>query len=204
MLRAGGLPLLTDGVRAADEDNPEGYFEYEAVKRTCQDAGWLASAGGRAVKMVHLLLLDLPGGYRYRVILMRRAIEEVLASQQAMLARSGRVGAGLPAERLAAAYTQQIEVVLQALHTRAGFQVLEVQHRKCLEAPERAAGAVNDLLGGGFDTAGMAAAVRPGLHRQRRAVWLSGVTTGSPPIPQRGGAGRRPIADRDGVGSTRR
>ena len=32
MLAAGGLPPLTDGVRTADESNPEGYFELEAVK----------------------------------------------------------------------------------------------------------------------------------------------------------------------------
>ena len=38
MLAAGGMELLTDQVRRADEDNPRGYFELEAVKRTRQDA----------------------------------------------------------------------------------------------------------------------------------------------------------------------
>ena len=32
MLQAGGMPLVVDGVRAADEDNPVGYFEVERVK----------------------------------------------------------------------------------------------------------------------------------------------------------------------------
>ena len=31
-LDAGGLDLVTDNVRTADEDNPKGYFEYERVK----------------------------------------------------------------------------------------------------------------------------------------------------------------------------
>ena len=31
MLGGGGMPLLTDGVRLADEDNPRGYFEFDPV-----------------------------------------------------------------------------------------------------------------------------------------------------------------------------
>jgi hypothetical protein len=29
MLEAGGVPIMTDGVREADRDNPKGYFEVE-------------------------------------------------------------------------------------------------------------------------------------------------------------------------------
>lgn len=32
MLQAGGVPLLTDGERTPDEDNPEGYLEWEPIK----------------------------------------------------------------------------------------------------------------------------------------------------------------------------
>ena len=32
MLDAGGLPLVTDSLRVADEDNPKGYYEFERVK----------------------------------------------------------------------------------------------------------------------------------------------------------------------------
>ena len=37
MLESGGMPVLTDLIRTADDDNPNGYFEFEAVKRTKQD-----------------------------------------------------------------------------------------------------------------------------------------------------------------------
>ena len=57
MLDRGGLDVLADGVRVADEDNPRGYYEFEPVKRTKQDDSWLTQAAGKAVKMVHLLLL---------------------------------------------------------------------------------------------------------------------------------------------------
>jgi len=92
MLGAGGLAVLTDGKRGADADNPRGYYEYEAVKSLGQDASWLASAGGKAVKIVSALLIHLPDGFDYRVIFMRRPIAEVLASQRAMLDRLGHAG----------------------------------------------------------------------------------------------------------------
>ena len=101
MLAAGGVELLIDQIRRADADNPRGYFELEAVKRTRQDASWLDDAAGKAVKVIHLLLRDLPDDREYRVVMMSRDLDEVLASQQAMLARSGKKGANLPPERLA-------------------------------------------------------------------------------------------------------
>src|ERR1019366_601197 len=33
MLDAGGLPVLSDGERKADTDNPKGYFELERIKQ---------------------------------------------------------------------------------------------------------------------------------------------------------------------------
>jgi len=36
-LEAGGMPVLTDGIRKNDEDNPKGYYEFEPVKKTTTD-----------------------------------------------------------------------------------------------------------------------------------------------------------------------
>ena len=95
MLRAGGIPALTDEVRAADEDNPRGYLEFERVKRIKQDTAWLDEAAGKVVKMVHLLLYDLPPDRPYRIVFMRRDLDEVLASQRKMLDRQGKQGAAI-------------------------------------------------------------------------------------------------------------
>ncbi len=108
MLEAGGVPALTDHVRARDDDNPRGYFELEAVKRTKRDSAWLAASAGRAVKMVHLLLYDLPAERAYRVIFMRRNLEEVVRSQGRMLKRRGTRGAELSDEQLIMAYEDQL------------------------------------------------------------------------------------------------
>src|ERR1022692_2693155 len=77
MLAAGGMPVLAGELRAPDEDNPRGYFEFEPVKRTKRDPAWLREAPGKAVKVVYLLLRDLPAGYDYRVIVMRRDLNDV-------------------------------------------------------------------------------------------------------------------------------
>ena len=92
VIEAGGIPALTDNPRARDEDNPQGYYEFEPVKQTRDDPSWVPGARGKVVKMVYRLLYDLPGDQDYRVIFMRRNIDEVLTSQKKMLQRSGKPG----------------------------------------------------------------------------------------------------------------
>jgi len=41
ILEAGGIPVLADHIRSADIDNPNGYYEFEPVKSTDEDASWL-------------------------------------------------------------------------------------------------------------------------------------------------------------------
>jgi hypothetical protein len=168
MLAAGGLPLLTDDVRVADEDNPRGYYELESVKNTRRDACWLDQARGRATKIVHLLLWDLPTNRSYRVILMRRRMQEVLASQAAMLARRGQPGASLAADELGRVMDRQLNQVVSYLQSQPCFSLLEVHYDQVVRFAEREAEAVNRFLGGRLDTCRMAAAVDPLLYRQQR------------------------------------
>jgi len=167
MLSAGGLPILSDGIRAPDDDNPRGYYEFEPVKKTRQDTSWLRLAAGKAVKMVHLLLRDLPPSHEYRVILLNRDLDEVLASQRTMLERSGKKGADLPPERLAAVFRQQLTQLDSWLAQQPNFRVLKVSHRECIQNPASVASAVNQFLDGGLDETAMAAVIDPELYRQR-------------------------------------
>lgn len=167
MLGAGGMPLLSDGCRAPDEDNPRGYFEFEPVKRTADDAGWVAGAVGKAVKVVHLLLPNLPTGYNYRVLFVHRDLSEVLASQQRMLDRTGRRGADLPPARLAEVFEGQVRRALDWLARQPHFTLLSIQHREVIEGPAAQAKRVNAFLGGTLDEVAMAAAVDPRLQRNR-------------------------------------
>jgi tetratricopeptide (TPR) repeat protein len=69
MLAAGNVSVLSDELRAADEDNPRGYLEFEPVKNLLKDSRWLMDARGRAIKIVAPLLAALPPGLACRVIL---------------------------------------------------------------------------------------------------------------------------------------
>ncbi len=173
-LAAGGLPPLTDAQRAADVSNPRGYLELEAVKRLKTDRAWLPQARGKAVKIIHLLLPELAAadaGLReeYRVVMMRRPVEEVVASQRAMLARQGKPAAAVPDAQLGKLFIDQLERVERLLAGRPEFQVCTVQYPMLVADPAAELARVNAFLGGGLDEAAMARAVDPTLYREKRA-----------------------------------
>jgi hypothetical protein len=168
MLEAGGMPLITDGQRAADQHNPRGYFELEAVKHTRTDHSWLAGAEGKAVKVVHLLLPHLPVDREYRVLFMERDLAEIIASQRAMLQQQGRPAANLPDSKLAELFGNQLSQVRQWLAQNPNFRVLRLEHREVIEMPLTAAQQIAAFLDGGLDPQRMAAVVEPTLYRQRR------------------------------------
>ena len=167
MLKAGGLDTLIDEARVPDDDNPRGYFEFEPTKKTRRDTSWVDLAGGKVVKLVHLLLLDLPADRSYRVIMMRRQMSEVLISQEKMLTRQGKKGASLSSDKLAAVFHQQMEDVLIHLREQSCFEFLEIQYADVVADAAEQADAINTFLGGMLDTAAMAAAVDPNLYRNR-------------------------------------
>mgnify|MGYP001814252456 FL=1 len=102
MLEAGGIPPMTDNIRTADDDNPKGYYEYERVKKMPDgDVAWVKDAQGKAVKVIAALLEYLPDDYIYKVLFMRRSMDEILASQKQMLIRSGKPTDEISDEKLA-------------------------------------------------------------------------------------------------------
>lgn len=170
MLQAGGMPLLTDGQREPDENNPRGYFEHEGVKHSRNDLSWLVPANGKAVKVIHLLLQHLPVDRPYRVIFMMRNLGEVIASQRAMLQQQGRPFAPLTDEALAGIFEKQLAIVRQWLAIRPNFSVWYVNHREVVNDPVMAAVQLNEFLGGHLDVVKMAATVTPALYRQRKSA----------------------------------
>jgi hypothetical protein len=167
MLEAGGVAPFADFRRVADEDNPKGYYELEAIKQLKKEPDVLKDAPGKALKAIHMLLSDLPGCYQYKIVFMRRELEEVVASQRKMLERSGKKGASLPDAALIKIFQGQLDKVDDWLKTQANIHVLDVPHRSLIQTPGPIAEAVNSFLGGGLDTEAMAAVVDPTLYRNR-------------------------------------
>ena len=168
MISDGGIAPLIDNIRKADADNPEGYYEFEPVKQTKKDASWLGQAGGKVVKMVYRLLYDLPGGYQYRVIFMRRKLEEVIKSQEVMLERKGKAGGDMSDEKLIGLFRDEINKCLTWLRGNPAFAFIEVDYNEMVSSPGPLVARLNEFLGGSLDTAKMNAVVDPKLYRQRK------------------------------------
>jgi Sulfotransferase domain len=167
MLEAGGMPTLTDNVRQADADNPNGYYEFEPVKQLSRDTSWLVDAYGKAVKMVYLLLYDLPKNHEYRVIFMRRKLAEVIASQEAMLRRQGKKGDAPDGTQLARLFHNHLQKLDAWIQNQENFSVLYVSYNDILNSPERIVMDIDLFLGHRLDTQAMAKILDPSLYRQR-------------------------------------
>lgn len=170
MLAAGGMPVLADDARAADADNPRGYFELERVKGLADDTDrrWLREARGKAVKVISHLLKELPPENFYQVVFALRDLGEVVRSQNTMLARRGEPNPVDDAKALEL-YRRHLVNVKLLLRTRPNFAVLEVPYAEAVADPAGVAARIARFLGGGLDAARMAAAVDPALYRNRSA-----------------------------------
>ena len=166
MLGQGGLPLFSDAARQADENNPRGYFEHEAVKRLHRDASWLAQAEGKAVKIVSQLLRALPARHTYKVVFILRELKEVIRSQQRMLARQGKPPSRPPAA-LRRAYQRNLLQVMRWAEVQHHVEMLYVNHHDVLQRPYEEAQKICHFLGQICDPAAMAAAVDRALYRER-------------------------------------
>lgn len=165
MLQAGGVPLFTDALRSADESNPRGYFEYEPVKRLSADAPWLPATAGQAVKIVIPLVRRLPPDFPCDVLLLERALPEILASQAAMLSLRGVPP--VDPKILAPAFERELKLTRETLAALPSCRVLTLQHRELLARPGKISRQIADFLRLPLKLKDMAATVDPALHRQR-------------------------------------
>ena len=169
MLEAGGIPPLTDAVRTADVDNPQGYYEFERVKKLDKgDTAWLPAARGKAVKVISMLLKHLPPDYAYRVIFMRRHLDEVLASQRQMLAHRNETGSQTSEAELARMFELHLQQVSGWLADQPNFAVIEIDYNNLLADPAEQVGLVSRLLGDQLDQEAMLGVIDPALYRKRR------------------------------------
>lgn len=167
-LEAGGLPVLTDALRVADEDNPKGYYEVERVKQLDKgDTAWMADAQGKVIKVISALLEHLPAAYSYRVIFMQRALPEVLASQKKMLERRGEPTDRVSDEELTRLFTKHVQKVETWLRAQPNFQALTVDYNRMLADPQPWVRQINQFLEGRLDEARMIEVVDPALYRNR-------------------------------------
>jgi hypothetical protein len=170
MLEAGGLEVMTDGERAPDIDNPKGYFELERIKDLEKetDKSYVRDARGKVLKVISFLIKDLPDDNDYKVIFMRRDLDEVLASQNKMIDRLGTTDTTAADEAMKEAYRNDIVRVRLHCRKRRNFDLCEVHYRSTVESPDDTIRTVNAFLGGRLDPDAMRAAVDASLYRNRK------------------------------------
>jgi len=170
MLESGGMKVVSDGIRKADIDNPNGYYEFEKVKKIKEDASWLPDSVGMVFKMVSMLLFDLPASFQYKVVFMERDLDEMMASQDRMLARLGKSSAVTDNEKMKALYSKHLSDIKAWLMAQPNIEVIYLKYNDFMADPRAMASAVAAFIGGGLDEEKMAAVVDKSLYRNRTGV----------------------------------
>jgi sulfotransferase family protein len=167
MLDAAGLPVLCDGERKADTDNPKGYLEWERIKQLPKNPGLIAEAEGKVVKVISQLVLSLPAGHAYKMIFMQRPLPEVLKSQDEMLRRRGNADSITDTSAIEEAFQRHLIEVNKWLAGRANMHVLRVHYHRVLREPKTVAEEVAAFLEVPLDIEAMVRQVDGSLYRNR-------------------------------------
>jgi Sulfotransferase domain len=167
MLEEGGVPILTDAIRRADDDNPNGYYEFELVKKLRDGQNkWLAEANHKVVKIISALLEHLPANYRYKIIFMEREPREILASQQKMLANRNEKSEIGDAE-MQEQFQKHLAAIKYWLARQPNMDVMYVDYNKMIARPENYCRAIADFIAVPVDVSKMLAVPNQRLYRNR-------------------------------------
>jgi hypothetical protein len=169
MLAEGGLDAVTDALRTADDDNPNGYFEFEPVKQMTEgNTRWLDEARGKVVKVISALLEHLPSAHRYKVIFMERSLQEVLRSQKKMLVNRAEDSAISDSE-MEERFKKHLAAVKFWLARQPNIEVLYVDYAKMIASPAAHCAMVADFISLPLDLEKMQQVPSQQLYRNRAA-----------------------------------
>ena len=163
MLDKGGVDILTDEKRKADESNPKGYYEYEPVMSLHKENKWLLGAGDQGLKVVAPLLKNLNPEMRYKVIFMKRELAEIIRSQQIMIGKNPETYS----LKFHNAYQRQLNTIENWKEREPNVELIYLDYTEVLSAPMEAAKKIEKFLGVSLDKEAMIECVDPSLYRNR-------------------------------------
>ena len=167
MLKAAGIEPMTDGKRTADDDNPEGYWEWEEIKQLHRNPRIIEQTAGKVVKVISALLPSLPRPHRYKIIYMVRPTQQVVDSQLVMLDRQGQKARSEKQHLIEVqeAHSRQIRHVLSQSDR---VDLLEVSYPDLVADPQPVIEQLEKLLGSRFQASpAVSACIKPKLFRNR-------------------------------------
>jgi hypothetical protein len=169
MLAEGGVPILTDEIRRADLDNPNGYFEFETVRQmSAGNIEWLEKAGGKAVKVISALLEHLPPNYFYKIIFLERDLQEVMVSQRKMLDHRNEQPKGDEIE-IEAQMRKHLAVMKPWLVRQPNMEMLFVNYNALIKDPESFCDKIINFLELPLNKTRMLAVPNKQLYRNRNS-----------------------------------
>ena len=170
MLAEGGLQIVTDAVRRADDDNPNGYFELESVKSLPDgDFTWLKNADGKVVKVISSLLEYLPSDYTYKVLFMERELKEILASQKKMLLHRNEPSK-LNDSEMELQFRNHVAAIKAWLVRQANFEVMYVNFNSLIADPKTVCHQISHFIGTALNVERMLSVPSEKLYRNRAII----------------------------------
>ena len=170
MLEAGGLSIYTDENRKADENNPKGYYEHDAVKSIQKNNKWLGEAVGKTVKIVSHLLPFIPMQYKYKIIYMERELDEVLNSQTKMLQHLGKLPENTIHISLEQNFKRNELKTKEWLEDKLNVDVLYINYNELIEDSIEITAAISDFLAIPLDLEKMILKIDKSLYRNKKNV----------------------------------
>lgn len=168
MLEAGGIELIVDHIRKPDGDNPKGYYEFEKIKRLEMDSTWLNNAHGKAIKVISMLLYQLPKNKMYKIIFMTRKMDEVLASQDKMLKRRGQPAGNVGHHVMAEKFNEHLRKIFVWLNNQNNMETILINYNDVILNPIEQTKNINRFLGNVLEVDKMVNVVDYFLYRQRK------------------------------------
>jgi len=134
ILSKGGVNVLIDNERKADEFNKFGYFEYNLTRNINESNDWISEAKNMALKVVSPLLYYLPLDYKYKIIFMNRNIETIISSQIKMLERTGYSNL-TTLNHTAESYETHLTEIKDWLTRNKNFETLYIDYENIVNCP---------------------------------------------------------------------
>ena len=163
ILYKGGAPVAFDNSRAPDENNPKGYFELEGGKiiRRLMDVSFpFDKFDGKFIKITAYGLKFLPEG-DYRIIYMKRDLDEVMDSME-------RMGGPIDREKERPLLKKLNAFSINLMEKRDDIEYRIVNSRDVINNPREEIEKINQFLNGMLDVEIALTAVDPKLYWMRK------------------------------------
>ena len=165
MLHMGGLPVAFDDSRPADENNPRGYYELaggKIINRLIEGTFDIEAYKGYVIKITAYGLKSLPES-NYRIVYMRRHIDEVLKSMQKM-------SANIDAGKDKMLFQKLDRFSLELMHSRDDMEYITVKYRDLIDNQRKEMKRVSHFLDVPLSIDAAVKAVDTSLYRNRSRI----------------------------------